>query len=129
MTTAEIRDYFIAFFPWSESCSVGKIDKNKETAVCFYMNTPQANTTALGGERNVGSEFISVRILLRAGSNAKKAEKQAQQIYDFFDEKTFYIDEKRVFAISRYSSPVPLGTDDKGIYEYSFDFDFYKQKG
>ena len=129
MTTAEIRDYFTAQFPWSESCSIGKIDNNKETAVCFYLNTPQTNQTAFGGKQNVGSEKISVNVLLRAGRNAKNAEAQAMQIYAFFDERTFYMHDKRVFVISRYDTPVPLGTDAQGVYEYSFSFDFYKQKG
>lgn len=129
MTTADIRDYFIESFPWNGSCSIGKIDKNKDTAVCFYLNTPQTKQTAFGGKKNVGSDFTSVSILLRGGKNAKTAEELAQRIYDFFDEKTYYHKQKRVFVLSRYDSPVPLGTDESGIYEYSFEFDFYKQKG
>ena len=47
---------------------------------------------------------------------------------DFFDEKTFTLNGKRVFVISRYSAPIPLGTDDRGVYEYSFDFYFYETR-
>lgn len=130
MTLSQLRDYFIMFFPWAESCSVGKIDKNKDNAVCFYVSKlPRAKVSAFGGKQNRGSDVKPVTVLLRYGRNAPAAEQMAEEIYDFFDETTFYIDDKRVFVISRYDGPIPYGTDDRGVYEYSFEFDFYIEKG
>lgn len=129
MNISKIRDYFIEKFSWSDSCSVGKIDKDKEKAVCFYSSqNPAANNTAFGGKKNTGSEKKAITILLRYGKNAVAAEAKAEEIYKFFDEKTFYIDEKRVFVISRYDSAISLGTDEKGVYEYSFEFTFYIER-
>ena len=129
MNISKIRDYFIEKFSWSDSCSVGKIDKDKEKAVCFYSSqNPAANNTAFGGKKNTGCEQKAITILLRYGKNAVAAEAEAEEIYKFFDEKTFYIDEKRVFVISRYDSAIFLGTDEKGVYEYSFEFTFYIER-
>lgn len=63
---------------------------------------------------------------MRYGTNADIAEVKAKEIYDFFDEKEFILNGKRVFVVSRYNSPIDLGTDEKGIYEYSFELNFYQ---
>lgn len=129
MTLADLRDYFKNEFPWAESCTVGKADMNKETAVCFYNSrVPRPKITAFGGKKNLGSAIKPVTILLRYGRNASEAEHKATEIFNFFDEKTFFINEKRVFTISPNNSPIDLGTDDRGIYEYSFEFDFYEER-
>lgn len=129
MYLSQLRDYFKSNFPWNAPCSVGKIDNNQDIAVCFYNSrVPRPKRTAFGGKKNLGSAVKPVTILLRYGKNATEAEKKASEIYDFFDEETFCIDSKRVFVISPYDSPIDLGTDDKGIYEYSFEFDFYEER-
>lgn len=130
MTLSEIRDYFIKNFGWEGSISIGKIDQNKDIAFCFYdSKQPRAKETAIGGKEYKSYTVKPVTALLRFGTNPNVAEKKAEEIYNFFDEKTIYINEKRVFIISRYDSAIPLGTDEKGIYEYSFNFDFYEMKG
>ena len=130
MMLSDIRDYFTKNFGWTESVSIGKIDQNKEVAICFYnAKQPRDNETAIGGKKNKSYNVKPVSILLRFGTNARKAEEKAEEIYNFFDEKTIYINGKRVFIISRYDSAIDLGTDEKGIYEYSFYFDFYETKG
>lgn len=129
MTLKKIKDYFKTAFGWSDSISISKIDNNSEKAVCFYNSRiAPAKINSVGGKKNKTYELKSVTILLRWGKNADAAETKAKEIYDFFDERAFDIDGKRVFIISRYESPIDLGTDDKGIYEYSFEFDFYSQK-
>ena len=52
----------------------------------------------------------------------------AQQIYDFFNEKSFFIDNRRIFTQMIYSEPIFLGTDDENVYEYSFELDFYEER-
>lgn len=129
MTLCEIRDYFIENSAYDGVVSVGKIDINKDSAVCFYESkSPPEKITNPGGKANRSYTIKSVTILLRHGTNAVKAEQKAQEIYDFFDETTFTLNGKRVFVISRYSAPIPLGTDERGVYEYSFDFYFYETR-
>lgn len=129
MQLKTIREYTKKNFNFDGPFYIGKIDNTKEKAICFYHNkTPMANSTAIGGKANKSYTVNAVTILLRYGQNADIAEQKAEEIQAFFDEKTLTIDNKRVFVISRYEKPIPLGTDDKGIYEYSFMFDFYETK-
>lgn len=129
MTLSDLRDYFKSDFPWKESISVGKIDKNKERAVCFYhskVSRPKINT--IGGKANRSYTVLPISILLRFGKNYEAAAEKAKEIYDFFDEKTFYLNNERVFVISPYNEPIDLGTDDQGVYENSLEFDLYITK-
>ena len=124
-----IRDHFKTEYGWADSISVGRIDKNSDRAVCFYNSkhaTPKV--TALGGKANKSFELLTVTMPLRWTNNPNQAAEKAQELYDFFDEKTFFIDNKRVFVISRYDYPIDLGSDDKGICEYSLELDFYFNK-
>ena len=129
MTLSDLRDYFKSDFPWKESISVGKIDKNKERAVCFYhskVSRPKINT--IGRKANRSYTVLPISILLRFGKNYEAAAEKAKEIYDFFDEKTFDLNNERVFVISPYNEPIDLGTDDQGVYENSLEFDLYITK-
>ena len=129
MTLSDLRDYFKSDFPWKESISVGKIDKNKERAVCFYhskVSRPKINT--IGGKANRSYTVLPISVLLRFGKNYEAAAEKAKEIYDFFDEKTFDLNNERVFVISPYNEPIDLGTDDQGVYENSLEFDLYITK-
>lgn len=129
MTLSDLRDYFKSDFLWKESISVGKIDKNKERAVCFYhskVSRPKINT--IGGKANRSYTVLPISILLRFGKNYEAAAEKAKEIYDFFDEKTFDLNNERVFVISPYNEPIDLGTDDQGVYENSLEFDLYITK-
>lgn len=129
MTLKQIKDFFKSTFCWTDGISIGKIDKNLEKAVCFYNSRqPTAKVKAVGGKKNKSYDFKSITILLRWTTNADEAEKKAEEIYNFFDEKTFIHDKKRVFMISRFENPIDLGTDERGVYEYSFEFDLYSEK-
>lgn len=127
MHLKNIKDYFKVTFNWLEGISIGKIDNNLNKAICFYdSKLAMPKTGAVGGKQNRSYELKPVTLLLRWGNNADEAERKAKEIYDFFDEKQFILNSKRVFCISRYNGPIPLGTDDRGIYEYSFEFDLYQ---
>ena len=112
MTLKEYKDYFKQEFEWTDSISTGKIDNNQEKAICFYKST---NVKAL-------------TILLRYTKNQNDAEIMAQKIYDFFNERSFFINEKRVFTQMIYAEPINLGTDDNNVYEYSIELQFYEER-
>ncbi len=129
MTLSDLRDYFKSDFPWKESISVGKIDMNKERAVCFYhskVSRPKINT--IGGKGNRSYTVLPISVLLRFGKNYEAAAEKAEEIYNFFDERTFDLNNERIFVISPYNAPIDLGTDDQGVYENSLEFDLYITK-
>ena len=129
MTLKQYKDYFKDNFKWTDSISIGKIDNNQEKAICFYNSKRNKNYIGtFGGKVNKSTNIKPITILLRYTKNQDSAEQMAYQIYEFFEERTFFIDNKRIFAIMIFSEPINLGTDDNNVYEYSIEIDFYEER-
>jgi hypothetical protein len=127
MTLLELKEYFKTNFSWNESISIGKTDNNQEKAICFYnSNRNQPYSPMIGC--NKSTKIIPITILLRYTKNKNTADLMAKSIYEFFERRTFLIGNKRVFTMMIYDDPIDLGTDDKGVYEYSFEIDFYNER-
>lgn len=125
----QIKDYFKKEYDWNESISIGKIDNNQEKAVCFYNSNRQfAYSPVIGGKDNKSTYIRPITILLRYTKYQNSAEEIAQKIYEFFEERTFFINSKRIFVMMNTDEPVFLGTDDKGVYEYSIELDLYEER-
>lgn len=129
MTLKQYKDYFKENFSWKDFISIGKIDNNQDKAICFYKSNRNLNYIGvIGGIRNKSTNIKPITILLRYTKNQDSAEQMAQKIYDFFNEKSFFINEKRIFVQMIYSEPISLGTDDKNVYEYSIELNFYEER-
>ena len=128
MTLKEIKDYFKSAFNWSDSISTGKIDNNKEQALCFYNSRRGTYRGTVGGKQTKSTTIKPITILLRYTKNQNKAELKAQEIFEFFEERTFFITEKRVFVQMQCPEPISLGTDNDGVYEYSIELDLYIER-
>ena len=129
MTLKQYKDYFKENFKWVDSISIGKIDNNKEKAICFYnSNRNLAYIGLFGGAKKQSTSVKPITILLRYTKNQNSAEIMAQQIYDFFNERSFFIEGKRIFTQMIYSEPINLGTDDNNVYEYSLELNFYEER-
>ena len=129
ITLAQIRDYFKEAFKWSDSYSSGKIDNNQEKAICFYNSKRNASyQPVIGGKEQKSTYIKPITILLRYTKNQNSAEIKAQEIYEFFEKRTFYIENKRIFVQMYNEEPVSLGTDDTGVYEYSLEIDLYIER-
>ena len=125
----QIKDYFKTTFNWTDSISIGKIDNNQEKAVCFYnSNRNLAYSPVIGGKENKSTYIKPITILLRYTKNQDSAETKAQEIYEFFEERTFFVNSKRIFTMMSTDDPVNLGTDEKGVYEYSIEIDLYIER-
>lgn len=129
MTLKQFKDYFKKEFKWTDSISIGKIDNNKEKAICFYNSKrSQGYVSCIGGIKNKSTDIKPITILLRYTKNQNDAEIKAQEIYDFLNERSFFIDEKRIFVMMTYSEPITLGTDDNNVYEYSIELDLHIER-
>ena len=128
MRLKQYKDYFKTSFNWNEAISIGKIDNNKEKAICFYNSKRVlAYDARIGGNKNRSTKIKPISILLKYTKNQDSAETKAQEIYDFFNEKSFYIDNKRIFVKMLNDDPISLGTDENGYYEYSIELNFYEE--
>ena len=109
------------------SLSTGKIDNNAEKAICFYNSKRTLSYDArVGGKNNKSTNIKPITILLRYTKNQDSAETMARKIYDFFCEKSFFIEGKRIFTVMIYDEPVYLGTDENGVFEYSLELNMYE---
>ena len=109
------------------SLSTGKINNNAEKAICFYNSKRTlAYDARIGGKNNKSTKIKPITILLRFTKNQDSAETMAQKLYDFYCERSFFIEEKRIFVEMLYDEPIYLGTDEKGVFEYSLELNMYE---
>lgn len=125
MTLKQYKDYFKASFEWNDAISIGKIDNNKDKAICFY-NSKRTLSPIKAIDSNT-YKIKPITILLRYTKNQDTAEKMANSIYEFFDDKNFKVENEQVIAQHIYSEPVNLGTDDNGVYEYSIEINMLEK--
>ena len=130
ITLKQLKDYFKDEYKWTDSISIGKIDNNKDKAICFYNSKRELNyVLSIGGKKTKTTYIKPITILLRYTKNQNEAELKAQSIYEFFEERTFLIEGKRIFVIMITEEPISLGTDDSNVYEYSIELNLYIERG
>lgn len=125
MNLKQYKDYFKTSFNWNEAISIGKIDNNKEKAICFYNS--KRGLSPIKAINNNTYKIKPITILLRYTKNQDTAEQMATSIYNFFDDRKIEIDNKLIIAQHVYSEPITLGTDDEGIYEYSLEINMLER--
>lgn len=115
-------------FGFEKSSTIGKISDD-EIAICFYNSKrPSPMVNALGGRHNSSYGIKAVTILLRYSTDSLKAEQQAMAIQNYYDERKCRINGRNVYFTLVYNEPIPLGTDDSGVYEYSFELNVYYER-
>ena len=130
LTLKKIKDYFKSEFNWIDSISIGKIDNNQEKAICFYNSRRElAYSPTIGGKTTKSTYIKPITILLRYTKNKDSAEQKALDIYDFFEQRRFTIDNKEIFVVMDSEEPIDLGTDDENVYEYSMEINLYIERG
>ncbi len=128
MTIYDLSLDFDENFSFPKMSTTGKIS-DEEIAVCFYNSKrlfPKNNS--VGGKKNRSYDFKSITILLRYTKNSREAERTALSIQDFYNERKTIINQKKVYFFPVYQEPIFLGTDDSGVYEYSFEIDIYSER-
>lgn len=129
LTLKQIKDEFKIHFNWTDSISIGKIDNNQEKALCFYnSNRDLGYSPTIGGKTTKSTDIKPITILLRYTKNKDSAEVKARQIYEFYEDRTFFINNKRIFVMMVSNEPISLGTDDNNVYEYSIEINLYVER-
>ena len=115
-------------FGFEKSSMVGKIG-NDEIAVCFYNSKRQSQPVkALGGRHNSSYGIKALTILLSYTTDSLKAELMAIAIQNYYDERKCRINGRNVYFTLLYNEPIALGTDERGVYEYSFELNVYYER-
>ena len=99
-----------------------KIERNRERTVAIFPREGRAaRETAVGGIGNRSFYMLRVTLLIRWGRDGAAAEAKAAQIYAAVAEH----DANFGFVRAVNDAPVWVGMDERGVYEYVVDVDFY----
>ncbi len=130
MTLVLIRDYLKAVLDHEgEWFGTAKMDGNLEKAFCLYLRPKGViNNIAVGGVDATGYGFEALSLLIRWGRNPADAEQKARQVRQALDWLAFDLDGIKCFVQCVFGSPIPLGTDEKGVFEYSLDFNLFYER-
>lgn len=97
----------------------GKIDATKTQCIGIYNVQGSKPNIALGGLDNTSYSSKSISILVHWTNNSNTAEIKAQEVYNTFFGQYGTIGGHRVIQFDmKTDEPVPVGTDDNGIFEY-----------
>lgn len=128
ITVYDLSLDFDSNFNFPKTSTTGKISDDS-VAVCFYNSKrvmPQINT--IGGAENSSYGIKAITVLLRYTNDNYQAEQQALKIQNFFNRRKCEINQKNIRYELLYQEPIFLGTDDKGVYEYSFEINVYYER-
>ncbi|MDR1210446.1 MAG: hypothetical protein LBK41_09080 [Clostridiales bacterium] len=129
MKLTEARDYLAGIiagdFGWF---GLAKADGTMERALCLYRRRKAAGGGgAVGGAEGYG--VLPLTLLIRAGLNGSEADDLAQSVVDSLPDGPVNVAGAKAFISRRQRQPNALGTDKRGVYEFSADFDLYYERG
>lgn len=132
MTLADVRDYIALLgIAEDEHCYCGKMPDKKEKSVGVYpYKRERPMRIPLGGMENASYGTKAVSILVHWNKTPEEAEKAAKALQEALtgcrEEK---VNEWNIkFIILSHAEPIPVGTDDDGIYEYVLEGMVYYEK-
>ena len=125
MKTEAFKDWLKTVID-SPSYTIGKLDTSKPQTICIYSGLSAGPyRPAVGNASGYGEKTI--RILVRWGQNYAAAEAKAQEVYDALS-NIIKVEGVTTCIMRNQSEPVNLGTDDKGVYEFSIDITLYYER-
>lgn len=128
LTLSSVKDW-IKSYNIASNYYVGKLDTNKENALCVYSRKCSGNPViALGGVSSYDIKAIS--LLIHWNKNVVQTEQTAITLFEKIRaEKQLTINNIPIHYIAmQVPEPVAIGTDEKGVYEYVIEFDLYYRK-
>lgn len=114
---AEIKDY-LKTLDVASYYSVGKIDNAKMMSLGVYGDSSTRRVESIGNNSSYGT--LRIRLLLHWNKSAVETEEAARSLFtkiryiQDLDLTSAYIE----YIDWDYDSPVFVGTDDNGVYEY-----------
>ena len=102
------------------------VSRNHERAICLIP--PRGTLVRLetvGAEEGRGFEAYRLFLLIRWGRDGDDAYTKAWQIYRTMEKSRVEILGKSGFMIVQGGQPTWLGADERGVFEYAFEFDLY----
>lgn len=110
---------------------IGKLDAKQDKSIGVYPRPGRGQPVMALGGRNCSSYDIKrISLLIHWNRSVGESEAAANKLYDeLLNETSLMIGNTHIqFLILQVPEPVNVGTDDKGIYEYVIELDFYYRR-
>lgn len=133
MLLRDVRDYIASLgIAEDEHCYCGKMaDKKQKCIGVYHLKRTRDASPVPGGEKNLSYGIKSVSILVHWNGKQAEAEETALRLQKALkDCREVLTGECRIkFIHVYYEEPVPVDTDENGIYEYVIECDIYHERG
>lgn len=132
MTLKDVRDYVATLeIAEDEHCYCGKMPDKKEKSIGVYpLKRGQPPRIPLGGTRNASYGKKAVSILVHWNRSPGETEEAAKRLQEaLMCSRQEQANGKLIkFILLSNEEPIPVGTDDGGIYEYVLEAMIYYDK-
>lgn len=120
MTLENLRNYLKEQTDVGDGIALGSIDGNKERFLGVYPGKPpDKQRVCLGGPEQTLTEELYATVLIHWGKSMAAAMDKAQQVWQlFYAAGSCTMDGAAVYAVEPGGGPVPVGRDDRGIFEF-----------
>ena len=120
MTLENLKNYLKEKTDVGDGIALGSIDGNKERFLGVYPGKPpDKQRVCLGGPEQTLTEELYATVLIHWGKSMAAAMDKAQQVWQlFYAAASCTMDGTTVFAVEPGGGPVPVGRDDRGIFEF-----------
>lgn len=132
MTLKDVRDYIASLkIAEDENCYCGKLPDKKEKSIGIYpLKNGHPLRIPLGGIENASYGTKAISLLVHWNKSPKETEQAAEALQKaLLCCREVTINEKQVkFVMLSYEEPIPVGTDDNGVFEYVLECRFFYGK-
>ena len=125
LNLSDIRGWLAGRLPVGDTWfGAGKMEARRERALCLFARRRGILARhAVSGE--AGYAVMPLSLAIRGGDEHDEAEGFANSLYAALDSARFELLGASCFVKKIHAAPLALGTDRRGIYEFSVDFDLY----
>lgn len=128
----DVRDYIAGLgIVANDHVYCGKLDDKLDKSIGVY-NLKREGTarTAVGGVENSSYRIKSISILIHWNRSVKDTEKASEELFNMLrDTKNVTINETKIkFIDMKCPEPIPVDTDEKGIFEFVIELDIYYER-
>lgn len=120
MTLENLKNYLKEKTDVGDGIALGAINGNQERFLGVYPGKPpDKQRICLGGPEQTLTEELYATVLIHWGKSMSVALAKAQQVWQlFYAAASCTMDGATVFAVEPGGGPVPVGRDDRGIFEF-----------
>ena len=128
----DVRDYIAGLgIAANDHVYCGELDDKLDKSIGVY-NLKREGTarTAIGGVENSSYRIKGISILIHWNSSVRDTEKVSEDLFNMLrDTENVTINGTKIkFTDMKCPEPIPVDTDDKGIFEFIIELDFYYER-